>query len=73
MTVEAPVLVKCACGARFELSARVAREHRRHGLPNVCWVCRHPPRPPDPKRLEAMRQWWLDRFTLDELRSWPPL
>jgi hypothetical protein len=36
-------------------------------------MCRHPPKPPDPRRVAAMRQWWLDRFSLEELRAWPPI
>jgi hypothetical protein len=74
VTVEATRTVECAvCAGDFELSARNAREHRRLGTPDVCPTCRHPPKPPDPKRLEAMRAWWLSRFSLEELQSWPPI
>jgi hypothetical protein len=74
MTVEASVVVPCAaCGLEYELSARNARMHRRLGTPHVCRMCRHPLKPPDAKRLEAMRRWWLDRYSLAELQNWPPL
>jgi hypothetical protein len=74
VTVEAAVTVACSvCGVDYELSARNAREHRRLGIPHVCDGCRHPPKPPDLGRLDAMRQWWLDRYELAELKSWPPL
>ena len=68
------VVVTCAeCGVDFYLSARREYEHRKRGMPALCGACRHPPKPPDPRTLRAMRRWWLDRFTLDELQSWPPL
>jgi hypothetical protein len=74
VTVEAPVTAICSsCGSRFDLSARNAREHRRQGTPVICRVCRFPATPADPRRLAALRQWWLDRYELAELRSWPPL
>jgi predicted RNA-binding Zn-ribbon protein involved in translation (DUF1610 family) len=68
------VTVPCAtCGEDFPLSARKVREHRRSGAPHVCRDCRFPAKPIDARRQEALRQWWLDRFTMEELRSWPPL
>jgi hypothetical protein len=74
VTVEPPVPVVCAeCGDEYELSARNARVHRRRCTPHVCGFCRHPPKPPDARMLAAMRRWWLDRYTLAELQSWPPL
>ena len=74
MTVEVAVVVSChACGVDYELSARNARVHRRLGTPHVCELCRHPPKPPDARMLATMRRWWLDRYTLAELQSWPPL
>jgi hypothetical protein len=74
LTVEAPRKVTCSrCGGQYQLSARNARQHRRLGLPDLCEPCRHPVKAPDPKRVEAMKAWWLSRFTLEELRAWPPL
>jgi hypothetical protein len=74
VTVEAPVEVECsACGDLFMLAATNVRRSRPLGRPHVCGDCRHRPDPPDPDRLEAFREWWLERFTLDELRSWPPI
>jgi hypothetical protein len=75
VTVEAPRLVECArCGSVFELSGSNVRKARRLGRPLVCGGCRHPARPEeDARRLEAMKRWWLARYSLDELRSWPAL
>ncbi len=35
----------------------------RPGVPAV------PARPPDPAEPERYRKWWLERYTLDELRE----
>jgi hypothetical protein len=74
LTVEGSVVVTChECDLDFDLSARNAREHRRKGMPDVCGSCRHLAKPPDARMLAVARRWWLDRFTLDELRAWPPI
>ena len=67
MTVEAPVLVTCECGARFTLSARNARQARRRGRSPICPECRHPAKPPTDAQIARYRRYWLQRFTVDEL------
>jgi hypothetical protein len=73
--VAAPtVSVVCGeCGLDFELSKRNALGHRQRGTLPRCVTCRFPPKPPTPELLAEMKAWWLKQFTLDELRSWPPL
>jgi hypothetical protein len=75
VTYEPPVEVVCSsCGDRFTLAATNVRKTRKAGRPFVCGTCRHPAKPAeDARRLAAMRQWWLSRFSLEELRAWPPL
>jgi len=66
--------VTCAgCGDWFELSARVEYEHRRSGVPHLCRRCRGIHSGPKASMVEAAKAWWLSRYTLDELRTWPPL
>ena len=60
------------CGDGFELSRRNELEHLRHGVLIRCYECKHP-RTPSPAVLAAMKTWWLSRFSLDELKGWPPL
>ncbi len=68
------MLVVCAtCGASFELSRRNVRAHDRNGKQHVCSACRNPPKPPDEAQMARLRRWWLDRYSLEELRSWPPI
>src|SRR4029079_7564622 len=75
--VEAAVRVRCGeCGGAFELSARNARVHRKRGSAPKCSRCRYGAKPP--KVTQAMRDYWLERFTLDEIRElaaamWPDL
>ena len=62
------------CGADFEVSARDHRNHRNRGTTPKCSRCPHGAKPP--KVTDAMRRYWLDRFTLDDLREladglWP--
>src|SRR5713226_3273357 len=70
----APVVtVRCAgCGVSFDLSARNEFEHRRHGMPHRCPYCRRGASP-SAAMVVKMRGWWLERYSLGELRSWPPL
>ena len=74
-TVEAPKLVTCRdCGGDFELSARRARDHRKAGTAPRCRPCREGHEAP--KVTQEMRDWWLERFTVDEIselaaRMWP--
>jgi hypothetical protein len=70
----APVVtVRCAgCGISFDLSVRNELEHRRHGLPHRCRCCRMGASP-SAAMVARMRGWWLQRYSLGELRSWPPL
>jgi hypothetical protein len=55
------------CGGAFELSARRARVHRNEGNARRCRDCRsiHS----QVVVTEALRKWWLDRFTVDEIRA----
>jgi hypothetical protein len=55
------------CGCRFALSARNERAWRARGEAPVCGDCRHPPKPP--AVTEGMRRYWIERFTLDEIRE----
>jgi hypothetical protein len=61
------VLVTCGeCGGAVELSARRARIYRNEGTAPRCNECR------SARSLvvvtSALRRWWLDRYTLDEIR-----
>jgi hypothetical protein len=68
VTTEAVVRVRCAgCGSRLDLSTRRALEHRRAGTEPRCRECR------SSRALvvvtEQLRRWWLDRYTLAEIRE----
>ena len=66
--VELPVRFRCPdCGGWFELAARNARNHRNPGTRPRCRRCRLPG--VQPKPTAALRRWWLQRFTLDELQE----
>jgi hypothetical protein len=81
--------VTCAsCGSAFEITQQMVLHHERTGVPNRCSDCRvgrgrasssRRARPPSPQREPSSREvarmhaWWLSRFTVEELRSWPPL
>lgn len=68
MTVEAARLVVCeGCGAAFELSARNVRANRQAGKPLRCRRCRGTSE--TRTATEADKRWWLERFTLDEIRQ----
>ena len=68
------VEVGCAvCHRTFELSVRNELRHRRRGVPHLCQWCRLPGTRPSRKADEKLKAWWLERFSLDELRSWPPI
>jgi hypothetical protein len=73
-TATPTITVTCAdCGQPFELSARNEYGHRRRGTLPRCHACRFPPKPPSARVLAEMRRWWIARYGLEELRSWPPL
>lgn len=63
----AAMTVRCECGVTFTLSARREYEHRKTGTRPRCPDCRS--RRPPVQVTESMRRWWLDRFTLDEIRE----
>ena len=64
--------VSCSeCGVEFELAQRNLRRHRRLGTPHRCRACRLPGTSPSAAQIEEAKVWWLSRYTLDELRSWP--
>jgi hypothetical protein len=61
------VLLTCGeCGGAFELSARRARIYRNEGTFPRCGECRSTRS--HVNVTPAMRAYWLDRFTLDEIR-----
>jgi len=55
------------CGATFTLSARRERDHRKSGQKPRCEECRSIRAPVTV--TESMRRWWLDRYSLDEIRE----
>jgi len=56
------------CGSPLELSGRNVRAARARGEDRRCGPCRGvSPRVPAP--TGAHRRWWLDRFTVDEVRA----
>ena len=68
------VTVVCGeCGSRYELSRRNKLEHERRGMPHRCPGCRHPHTEPTPAQVEAMKDWWVTTYGLDNVRSWPPI
>jgi hypothetical protein len=70
MTVEAPRELVCdSCGTGFTLSARTVRVWRSRGQDPLCRRCQHPPKPVDLETAARLRQWWLDRYPLEELRE----
>jgi hypothetical protein len=52
---------------RFSLSARNSRLHWERGTQPLCELCRRPEKPVDEATMERMRQWWLERYSLDEI------
>ena len=61
------MLVTCPeCLVGFELSARNARAHRSNATTPRCASCRSAR---EPRVTPAHRRWWLDRYTLDEIRE----
>ena len=72
---ERPRVVECGdCGNLFEVSARNERAHRKRGTTPTCQRCRSVTSAP--RATEAMRKWWLDRYSPDEIREitdaiWP--
>jgi hypothetical protein len=61
--------VQCGlCGCRYLLSTRRAREHRVRGTQPECRECRLS-RKVQVRVTESMRRYWLDRYTLDEIRE----
>jgi hypothetical protein len=68
VSAEAAQLVKCgSCGSSFDLSARNVRAARTRGETPVCALCRRTPKPVDEATMRKLREWWLDRYSLDEL------
>ena len=64
---EAWVELRCSdCGDVYTLYARRAFEYRREGREPRCRTCRRPERPPPD---EGDRRYWLERFSLAEIRE----
>ena len=64
---QSDVEVRCVeCGERYTLSARRALEYRREGREPRCRECRRPARQPP---SAADRRYWLERFTLEEIKE----
>ena len=55
------------------MTRRTVLEHRRRGLPSLCHWCRRPDTGAGQAAIEAAKAWWLKRYPLAELQSWPPL
>jgi hypothetical protein len=69
-TIEPPVNLTCSeCGDPFTLSARRARDWRDRDP--VCRDCRRARRELSDEERAELRDWWLARFTFDELLSSP--
>ena len=62
-------MLRCACGARFALSARNARAARARGREPICPDCRSVRNRAPIKVTPALRRYWLDRFTREEIRE----
>jgi hypothetical protein len=74
MATTTTTVVECVeCSDSFELTTRTVAEHRRRGLPDLCHSCRYPDSGPGLAAIEAARRWWLSRYSLEEIQSWPPL
>jgi hypothetical protein len=72
-TTSTPTAIHCSeCGVPFELSSRRAREYRKPDSHPRCRECRRDTAP-SPEAIEQAKRWWLARYTVDELRSWPSL
>jgi hypothetical protein len=72
--VEPELRVTCrCCGKSYWLSARREREYRKTGTEPICGDChreqRFGPRPTAIRVTEELRRYWLDRYTLDEIRT----
>jgi len=48
---------------------RRAYQHRVEGRAPKCQPCRRPALEITPEERESYRQWWLERFTLEEIRE----
>jgi hypothetical protein len=67
------VAVVCAtCGSSFDISSRSERDHRRQGVAFVCRRCRGGAGPSEVE-VEKAKRWWLERYSIAELRAWPPV
>jgi hypothetical protein len=63
------VRVRCSgCGYSYLLSTRRARDHRIRGTQPECRECRLA-RSVQVQVTEAMRRYWLDRFSLEEIQE----
>ena len=68
--VEIPVTLLCNdCDFEFEVSARWARKIRRGECKQICPSCRRGGAAPRLEVTDADRAYWLERFTLEEIRE----
>lgn len=72
----APQIWTCECGADFTLSERNSRLHRTRGTRPRCYDCRHPASAPSAAERLQYRNWWLERFSREQLEEiafavWP--
>jgi hypothetical protein len=51
------------------MSARNLRAQRSRGQEPRCRRCQHPEKPVDEVTMEKMRAWWIERYSVDELRE----
>jgi hypothetical protein len=42
-------------------------------MAHVCRACRYPGEGPSEEAIAEAKMWWLSRYSLSELASWPPL
>jgi hypothetical protein len=60
------------CGAPYQLSTRNALRHRTLGMAFRCRECRRHVTP-SAQQVAVARKWWLERFSREELQSWPTI
>jgi hypothetical protein len=68
---EFPRAVVCGeCGGDFNLSARNIRAARARGEEPRCRRCRFgEPKPASPAEQSRLRHWWLERYSVAEIRE----
>jgi hypothetical protein len=60
-------MLRCACGAIFQLSARNVRAARARGQEPICADCRSVRNRAPLKITPDLRRYWLDRYSPEEI------